>query len=178
MFLTTRRILAGLTLAGAVAVATAPAGAQGGGSAPAPVSSADMRLVIKDVAILDDAGAELRSWHCEWTEPQDDDRPCLAFSGDPPTAYREIHDAGGSAAVVKTLVPDLEIDTTTEIGERADGTWLFQTHGKIDGRPHYAGSVCSADGRTCSRYRATSKRRATRAMAAATARVKKRSRAR
>jgi hypothetical protein len=79
---------------------------------------------------------------------------------------------------VATQVPELEIDTVTEIGARADGTWLFRTHGTIDGRPHYAGYVCSADGRTCSPYHATSRRRATRAIAAASKRVKKRARAR
>jgi hypothetical protein len=181
MTLTTlRRCLAAGVLTAATAVAAAPAGAQrdAGGSAPVPASAGDLRLVIKDVAIFDAAGAELRSWHCEWTDPQDDDKPCLAFSGDPQSAYREIQDAGGSTATVKTRVPDLEIDTVTDIAARADGTWLFRTQGKIDGKPHYAGSVCSADGRTCTRYEATSKRRAKRAIAAATAKLKKRARAR
>jgi hypothetical protein len=173
---TTLAALAGALILAAPAAAV-PAGG-GGGSAPAPVSSADLRLVIKDVTIRDAAGAEVRHTHCEWTDPQADDRPCLAFSGDPQAAYREMHDAGGSAATVATQVPDLEIDTVTEIGERGDGTWLFRTQGKIDGKPHYAGHVCSADGRTCSPYRATSKRRTKRAIAAATAKVKKRARAR
>lgn len=73
-------------------------------------------------------------------------------------------------------MPDLDIDTVTRIGERADGTWLFRTEGTIDGRRAYNGYVCSADGKTCSPYAATSRKRAQRAIKAAGSRVKRKAR--
>ena len=161
-------------LAAAIVTAAALAGTAAAQTPPAPVSSEDFRLVIKDVSILDAGGATLREHHCRWTEPREEDRPCLAFSGDPQAAYRAIQRAGGSSATVATRVPDLEIDTRTTIGERSDGTWLFRTEGTIDGRRHYAGYVCSADGRTCSPYAANSRKRAQRAIRAASTRVKRR----
>jgi hypothetical protein len=165
-----------LSLMAAAPAVAQPAGGGGGSSAPEPVSSSEFRLVIKDVAILDDGGAELKRHHCEWTEPKDEDKPCLAFSADPQDAYRAIKDAGGNSARVETQVPDLEIDTRTRIGERGDGTWLFRTEGTIDGRPHYAGYVCSAHGRRCTPYEAASKSRVQRAVRAAASRLKRRGR--
>ena len=134
------------------------------------------RLVIKNVRVLDAAGATLASHHCEWTEPQDDEKPCLAFAGDPQDAYRAIRTAGGTAARVATQVPELDVDTRTRIGERADGTWLFRTEGTIDGRPYYSGFVCSADGRRCEPYDAEARSGVRRAVRAAASRVKKRHR--
>ena len=169
----TLRLCAAMLAAGA-AVGTTTVGAAG--TAPEPVPASDFRLVIKDVTILDAAGAAIVRHHCEWTEPQEDDRPCMTFSGDPQNAYEAIKGAGGSSATVATKVPDLELDLFTRIRERADGTWLFRTAGVAEGKPFHAGWVCSADGRTCSQWRASSKRGAKRAIRAASARVERRAR--
>lgn len=73
-----------ISLAAAIALlAPAAASAQSGA---APVSSAELRLVIKDVTIADASGATVAEHSCRWTDPGDEDQPCLAFSGDPQDA--------------------------------------------------------------------------------------------
>jgi hypothetical protein len=166
--------LALIAAASALVASAGPAGADPATAPAAPVPASEFRLVIKDVAILDGAGATLDSFHCEWTEPEDDDAPCLSFSGDPKSAYAKIADAGGSSATVATTVPDLDIDLLTRIGRRSDGTWLFRTQGTSDGKPYYAGWVCTADGHQCRAYEAKSKRGAQRAIRVAASRLKRR----
>jgi hypothetical protein len=150
----------------------------GGGGAPSTASTEDMRLVIKDVTILDASGATLEQSHCEWTDPGEDDAPCMAFSGDPKPAYDAIKAAGGSSAVVETRIPAMQYEGRTTISQRADGTWLFSGERTEGGKTVHHGFVCSAEGRACTPYEGATARSAKRDAKRATKRMKKRLRAR
>jgi len=133
-----------------LALAATPAAAQvsGGGSGGVElVGPEDMKPVKTEIVIGDAAGTALKTLSCEWTEPQEDDKPCIRFQGDPQTAFAAIEEHGGVRAdqVTTTEGSNMEI----AYSKRADGTWLIRSKGTVDGKYMHFGRVCTADGQTC-----------------------------
>jgi len=152
---------------------TATGGGKAPASAPEPIPASEMRLVISDVEILDGAGAVVARHHCEWTEPQDDDRPCLAFSGDPQDAIAAIRAAGGDGANIHVVSPEIGLDGRSTIRRRAGGRWLFRGESSTPGRKP-RGHLCSADGTSCTHWDAARSGGARAAVRAAAARLRNR----
>ena len=143
--------------------------AQGGG-AVMPVT--DFPLVKVEIGILDAAGTNVKSLACEWTEPQEDDRPCLRFQSDPQVAFAAIEEAGGVRAEQHTTSDGL--DSRAVYSKRADGTWLIRSRGTSDGKPLHFGMVCTADGQKCQRWDADGAKYARKSVKAAAAKLRKR----
>jgi hypothetical protein len=127
--------LAALAATALVAVAGA-SGAQAGPSKPVPVDLSKPSPVAIQVDVIDARGTVVEHLDCAWEyAPEDDDRACLAFQGDPQNAIAHIKDAGGVRVVKHTQAPTKGIDTTTRITKRRDGVWVFRTTGTVDGKP-------------------------------------------
>src|SRR5262245_17909868 len=107
-----RRLLAtsaslALVAGAATGAATASPAIEGAENTPGgPVPVTVFNLVNSEVRILDDAGAVVGSHSCSWREPEEDDRPCIRFAGDPDTAIEEILGAGGSRARIHVTSPE------------------------------------------------------------------------
>jgi hypothetical protein len=140
-----------ITLLTAIALATLAGTASAqtpAGSAPVPVT--DFPPVAVEISISDAAGTVTETLSCEWTEPQEDDRQCLRFQGDPQTAFAKIEESGGVRADQTTSTRG---DTVAiAYSKRTDGTWLIRSKGTIDGKPMHFGRVCTADGQKCVRW--------------------------
>jgi len=162
-----------ITLLTAIALATLTATANAqtpAGSAPVPVT--DFPPVAVEIAISDAAGTVTETLSCEWTEPQEDDRQCLRFQGDPQTAFAKIEESGGVRADQTTTTEDSKVDIA--YSKRADGTWLIRAKGTIDGRSYHAGRVCTADGQKCVRWDAEGAKFARRDVKAAASKLRNR----
>jgi hypothetical protein len=167
-----------------LAIGASPAAAQlsGGGDGGAPqvsgggsggveiVGPEDMKPVATDITISDAAGTATKTLSCEWTEPQEDDMPCIRFQGDPQTAFAAIEEAGGVRAdqVTKTDGSEMEI----AYSKRADGTWLIRSKGTIDGTYMHFGRVCTADGQKCQMWDADGAKLAPKKVRAAAAKLR------
>lgn len=161
------------TLLSTIALATlalaAPAGAQEALSG-SPVSEADMKPVATEITIADAAGTAVKTLSCEWTEPQDDDMPCIRFQGDPQTAFAAIEEAGGVRADQHTTTEGSEMDIA--YSKRGDGTWLIRSKGTVDGKYMHFGRVCSADGQKCQMWDADGAKLARKSVKAAAAKLR------
>ena len=125
----------GLAALAASAIA-AVAGAQTGPSKAVPVDLSQPSPVAIQLDVLDSRGRVVEHLDCAWEyAPEEDDRACLAFQGDPQTAIAHIREAGGVKVVKHLQAPAKGIDTTTRISKRRDGVWVFRTTGTVDGRP-------------------------------------------
>lgn len=168
------RALAGLAAAStALGFATAATAAPDAGSGPQPVPASDFRPVSVDVAITDAAGQVVATRACDWTVPEDDDRPCLAFKSDAQYAFAAIEDAGGTGATVHTVSAPIGLDATSRYTRRADGTWLIRTRGRSDGKAFHNGMVCTADGQRCVRFDTAGRKSGTRSAKAAAAKLRR-----
>ena len=114
--------LATLLATGGVANAQA-----GGAGSVTPVT--EFPLVKVDITILDAAGTTVKTLSCEWTEPQEDDRPCLRFQRDPQIAFEAIEEAGGVRTEKHTTSDGLDMNAV--YSKRADGTWLIRSKGTV-----------------------------------------------
>lgn len=158
-------------VSGGGAPAKAPAGG-GAGLDIRPVTEADLRPVSSDIKIFDATGAVVETRSCEWTLPEDDDRPCLSFQGDPDTAIAAIRSAGGSTAQIHIVSTPIGLDSVTTIARRGDGIWLWRTRGEVEGKRLHNGHVCSADGETCRRWDAKGARSASKEVRAAASKLR------
>ena len=130
-----------------------------------------MQPVKTEIAIADAAGTAVKTLSCEWTEPQEDDRQCLRFQGDPQTAFAAIEEAGGVRADQHTTVRRPTM--TIAYSKRADGTWLIRSKGTIDGKSMHFGRVCTADGQKCVRWDVDGAKHARKSVKAAAAKLRK-----
>lgn len=153
----------------AIAAPTATAQVVSGGGAEL-VSPEDMKPVKTEIVIGDAAGTALKTLSCEWTEPQEDDMPCIRFQGDPQTAFAAIEEAGGVRADQHTTTERSEMDIA--YSKRADGTWLIRSKGTIDGTAMHFGRVCTADGQTCQSWDADGAKLAAKKVRAAAAKLR------
>ena len=161
-----------ITLLTAIALATlsGTAAAQTGGSGPQPVT--DFPPVAVEIAISDAAGNVTETLSCEWTEPQEDDRQCLRFQGDPQTAFAKIEESGGVRADQTTTTRGETV--TIAYSKRTDGTWLIRAKGDLPGgRRYHAGRVCTADGQKCVRWDADGRKSAIRSVKAAASKLRR-----
>jgi hypothetical protein len=131
----------------------------------------DFPLVKTEIVISDAAGTAVKTLECEWREPDDDDRPCIRFQGDPQTAFAAIEAAGGVRADQVTTLEDGQM--TIARSRRADGTWLIRSKGTIDGAYQHFGRVCTADGRRCTPWDAHGAKHARKKVRAAAARLRR-----
>jgi len=161
-----------ITLLTAIALATltATASAQTPAAGTAPVPVTDFPPVAVEIAISDGAGNVTETLSCEWTEPQDDDRQCLRFQGDPQTAFAKIEESGGVRADQTTTTRGSTVNIA--YSRRADGTWLIRAKGTIDGRRYDAGRVCTADGQKCVRWDSEGRKSAIPSVKAAAAKLR------
>jgi hypothetical protein len=160
-----------ITLLTAIALATltASAGAQTHGVQPVT----EFPPVAVEIAISDAEGTVTETLSCEWTEPQEDDRQCLRFQGDPQTAFAKIEEAGGVRADQTTTTRGTT--TTIAYSKRLDGTWLIRARGTLaDGSPYHAGRVCTADGQKCVRWDAAGRKAAIRDVKSAASKLRSR----
>ncbi len=153
----------------AFAVLATSTHAQGGGTVM-PVT--DFPLVKTEIVISDAAGTAVKTLNCEWREPEEDDRPCIRFQGDPQTAFAAIEDAGGVRAEQHTTSDGL--DANAVYSKRADGTWLIRSKGTSDGKPLHFGMVCTADGQKCQRWDVDGAKYARKSVKAAAFKLRKR----
>ena len=123
--------------AGAVAAAAGASIAQAGPQGRlVPVDLSKPSPVAIQLDVLDARGKVVEHLDCAWEyAPEDDDRACLAFQGDPQSAIARIREAGGARVVKHLQAPTKGIDTTTRISRRRDGVWVFRTTGTVDGEP-------------------------------------------
>jgi hypothetical protein len=161
-----------ITLLTAIALATLTATASAQTAGPAPVPVTDFPPVAVEIAISDAAGNVTENLSCEWTEPQDDDRQCLRFQGDPQTAFAKIEESGGVRADQTTTTRGETV--AIAYSKRADGTWLIRAKGTVNGRYHHAGRVCTADGQKCVRWDAEGAKSARRDVKAAASKLRRR----
>ena len=147
-------------------------------AADAPTPITHFPLVTSEIALLSDDGHVLDRLECEWTEPGPEDRPCIAFAGDPETWIAALREAGADRAVRRVTSPENGLDAVTRYSRRADGTWLTRTRGTARGRELDNGSVGAADGSVRSLWDAAGKSSARGAVKAAAARVDRKLRAR
>ena len=154
----------------AIAVATLAGTAHAQTAGTAPVT--EFPLVKTEIVVSDAAGRTTESLSCEWTEPQEDDRECLRFQGDPQTAFAKIEDSGGVRADQTTTTRGESV--AIAYSKRADGTWLIRAKGTVDGRYYHAGRVCTADGQKCVRWDAEGARSARRDVKAAASKLRNR----
>jgi len=124
--------------------------------------------VAVEIAISDAAGNVTETLSCEWTEPQEDDRQCLRFQGDPQTAFAKIEESGGVRADQTTSTRGETVNIA--YSKRADGTWLIRARG----RDYHAGRVCTADGQKCVRWDADGRKSAIRSVKAAAGKLRRR----
>jgi hypothetical protein len=102
------------------------------------------------ISVLDANGATVSTLACDWVGfPGDDDKPCLSWAGDLGPTIDAIQAAGGVQSVSHVLAPAHEVDATTRISPRADGTWLIRTTGANEDGPLHNGRVCDREGRHC-----------------------------
>ena len=137
-------------LAGATAANAQPTPSGGGAGTIVAVGPEDMKPVKTDITISDAGGTGVKTLSCEWTEPQEDDMPCIRFQGDPQTAFAAIEEAGGVRADQHTVTEGADMEIA--YSKRADGTWLIRSKGTVDGQPMHFGRVCTADGQTCQNW--------------------------
>ncbi|MBE2317268.1 hypothetical protein DVA67_014900 [Solirubrobacter sp. CPCC 204708] len=159
--------LAALLATGGVAEAQV---AGGGAGAPSVSPVTDFPLVKVDAKVFDAAGTTVKTLACEWTEPEDDDMPCIKFQGDPQTAFATIEEAGGVSAEKTTTLEDGS--TTSVYSKRADGTWLIRTRGTVGGKDMHFGQVCTADGQKCQMWDVEGAKFARKSVRAAAAKLK------
>jgi hypothetical protein len=125
----------GLAALAAAAIA-ATAGASGAPSGPVPADVSRPSPVHIQLDVIDARGKVVEHLDCSWEyAPEDDDRECLDFQGDPQNAIAHIREAGGVRVVKHLQAPTKGIDTTTRISKRRDGVWVFRTTGTVDGEP-------------------------------------------
>jgi hypothetical protein len=136
-----------IPLRGAVAVLTAGAAIAVAGTAaqaqtdppttrPVPVDVSKPSPVAIQLDVLDAKGRVVEHDECSWVyAPEDDDRECLRFQGDPQDAIAKITGAGGVRVLKRLQAPTKGIDTTQRIARNADGVWVFRTTGTVDGKP-------------------------------------------
>ena len=153
-------------------------GLGGAAAADPPTPITHFPLVTSEITLLAADGAVLDRLSCEWTEPGPEDRPCIAFAGDPETWLAAIREAGADRAVQHVTSPENGLDALTRYTRRSDGTWLTRTRGSARGRELDNGSVVAADGSVRSLWDAAGKPSARGAVKAAAARVDRKLRAR
>ncbi|HET6509356.1 MAG TPA: hypothetical protein VFG42_21340 [Baekduia sp.] len=106
--------------------------------------------VSYSISVLDASGATVSTLACDWVgAPGDDDHACLAWAGDLGPTIDAIQAAGGVSSVTHVLAPAHQVDATTRISPRADGTWLIRTTGVNEDGPLHNGRVCDRGGRQC-----------------------------
>lgn len=157
-----------------LALGAGPASAQvSGGSAGEirAVTPADLKPVKTEIVIGDAAGTPVKTLSCEWTEPQEDDMPCIRFQGDPQTAFGAIEEAGGVRADQHTVTDGA--DMTIAYSKRADGTWLIRSKGTVNGEYMHFGRVCTADGQSCVRWDVDGAKYARKSVKAAASKLRK-----
>jgi hypothetical protein len=158
-----------LATAGTAQAQTATGG--GGALEARPVTAEDLRPVKTEIVIGDAAGTAVKTLSCEWTEPQEDDMPCIRFQGDPQTAFAAIEEHGGVRADQHTITEGA--DMAIAYSKRADGTWLIRSKGTVDGKYMHFGRVCTADGQKCVRWDADGAKYARKSVKAAASKLRK-----
>jgi len=145
----------------------------GGGSGGVElVGPEDMKPVATEITISDAASTAVKTLSCEWTEPQEDDMPCIRFQGDPQTAFAAIEEHGGVRADQVTKTEDGEM--AIAYSKRADGTWLIRSKGTLDGKYMHFGRVCTADGQKCQMWDADGAKLAQKKVRAAASKLRNR----
>lgn len=141
------------------------------GSAPATTVVTEFPDVKTTITISDASGTAVKTLACEWTEPQEDDRPCIRFQGDPQNAFEAIEEAGGDRADQLTTTQGGEMRVS--YAKRVDGTWLIRHRGVINHQNNDFGHVCTADGQKCVRWDASGAKSARKHVKAAAAKLRR-----
>lgn len=158
-----------------IVAALAVPGAAAAAPSVAPVQTDDP--VHVEVQLLR-GGDVVQSFACDWRGegPQDEDRGCLAFVGDPRAAVDAVKAAGADTGVRRTLAPAHQLDATSTTSRRADGTWLQRIVGSDERGAFHLGFVCDSAGEHCARWDAQGELRAKPRILAAAKKLKVRRR--
>lgn len=145
-----------VTAAG-VATATAAAPPKTPPKAPPVIEAVPPEAFVNtvvDVTVYSASGAVLEQPHCEWVEPEADDRRCQDFMDDPVRTIRSLKEIGGVRTATRLTQPDAGTDVRSTVTRLDDGRWLFKADGVMRGGSTVRmRTVCSASGRQCDEQR-------------------------